>query len=74
MIFMALNIVLENYFEDVLSLVDQSSDICEEILGCWFLLFNIFLWIIQIKQTFIAYDFGALQLWYHSLGYDSIDT
>ena len=43
MIFMALNIVLENYFEDVLSLVDQSSDICDEILGCWFLLFNIFM-------------------------------
>ena len=74
MIFMALNIVLENYFEDVLSLVDQSSDICEEILDCWFLLFNIFLWIIQIKQTFIAYDFKAFQLWYQSLGYDSIDT
>ena len=42
MTFMALNFALENYFEDVLSLVDQSSDICDEILGCWFLLFNIF--------------------------------
>ena len=42
MIFMALNFVLENYFKDVLSLVDQSSDICDEIQGCWFLLFNIF--------------------------------
>ena len=76
MIFMALNIVLEIYFEDVLSLVDQSSVICDEILGCWFLLFNIFLWIIQIKQIFFffAYDVGALQLWYQSLGYDSVDT
>ena len=43
MIFMALNFVLENYFKDVLSLVDQSSDICDEIQGCWFLLFNIFM-------------------------------
>ena len=43
MIFMVLNIVLENYFEDVFSLVDQSFDICDEILGCWFLLFNIFM-------------------------------
>ena len=43
MIFMALNFVLENYFEDVLSLVDQSSDICDEILDCWFLSFNIFM-------------------------------
>ena len=57
---MALNIVLENYFEDVLVFVDQSSNICDEIQDCWFLLFNI-LWAIQIKQTFIAYDFGALQ-------------
>ena len=55
-----LDFVLGNYFEDVLSLVDQSSDICDEILDCWFLSFNIFLWIIQIKQTFIAYDFGVL--------------
>ena len=31
MIFMALKFVLENYFKDVLSLVDQSSDICDEI-------------------------------------------
>ena len=38
-IIMALNIVLENYFEDVLFLVDQSSDICDDILGCWLLLF-----------------------------------
>ena len=38
-IFMALNIVLENYFEDVLSLVNQISEICDEILGCWMLLF-----------------------------------
>ena len=60
MIFMALNFILENYFKDVLSLVDQSFDICDKILDCWFLSFNIFLWIIQIKQTFIAYDFGAL--------------
>ena len=74
MIFMALNFVLENYFEDVLSLVDQRSNICDEILDCWFLSFNTFLWIIQIKQTFIAYDFGALQLWYQSLGYNSVDT
>ena len=41
MIFMALSFVLENYF-DVLSLMDWSSDICDEILGCWMLLFNIF--------------------------------
>ena len=60
-IFMALNIVLKNYFEDNLSLVDQSSDICDEILSCLWLSFNIFLWIIQIDQTFNAYDFGALQ-------------
>ena len=73
MIFMALNMVLENYFEDILSLVNQSSDFCDEILDCQLLLFNIFLWIIQIEQTFIAYDFGALQLWYQSLGYDSVD-
>ena len=33
-IFMALNIVLENCLEDVLSLVDYISDICDEILGC----------------------------------------
>ena len=71
---MALNIVLENYFEDVLSQVNQSSDICDKILDCWLLLFNIFLWIIQIEQTFIIYDFGALQLWYQSLGYDYVDT
>ena len=43
MVFMALNFVLENYFKDVLSLVDQSSDICDKILDCWFLLFNIFM-------------------------------
>ena len=42
MIFMTLNFVLENYLKDVLSLVDQSSDICDENLGCWLLLFNIF--------------------------------
>ena len=42
MIFMALNFVLENYFKGVLSLVDQSSDICDKILDCWFLSFNIF--------------------------------
>ena len=42
-IFMVLNIVLENYFKDVLSLVDQSSDICNEIFGCRLLLFNIFM-------------------------------
>ena len=71
---MELNIVLENYFEDVLNLVNQSSDFCDEIQGCWLLLFNIFLWIIQIEQTFIIYDFGALQLWYQSLGYDYVDT
>ena len=34
MIFMVLNFVLENYFEDILSLVDQSFDICDEILDC----------------------------------------
>ena len=56
MIFMVFNFVLENYFEDVLSLVDQSSDICDDI--CYYLIF--FLWIIQIKKTFITYDFGAL--------------
>ena len=49
MILMALNFVLENYFKGVLSLVDQNSDICDKILDCWFLSFNIFLWIIQIK-------------------------
>ena len=42
MIFMALNFVLENYFNDVLSLVDQSSDICDKILDSQFLSFNIF--------------------------------
>ena len=42
MSFMALNFVLENYFNDVLFLVDQSSDICDKILDCWFLSFNIF--------------------------------
>ena len=42
MIFMALNFVLENYFGDVLSLVNLNSDICDEILDCWFLSFNIF--------------------------------
>ena len=68
MIFMALNFVLENYFKDVLSLVDQSSDICDKILGFWFLSFNIFLWIIQIKQTFIAYDFGVLHNKSHLYG------
>ena len=31
MIFMALNIVFENYLENVLSLVDQSPNICDEI-------------------------------------------
>ena len=45
MIFMALNFVLENYFKDVLSLVDQSSDICDKILDCWFLSFNIYIYI-----------------------------
>ena len=40
---MALNIVLENYFEDVLNLGDQSSDFCDKIQGCQFLLFNIFM-------------------------------
>ena len=48
---MALNIVLENYFEDVLYLANQSSDFDDEIQGCQYLLFNI-LWIIHIKQTF----------------------
>ena len=68
MIFMVLNFVLENYFKDILSLVDQSSDIGDKILDCWFLSFNFFfLWIIQIKQTFIAYDFGALHLCFHML-------
>ena len=69
MIFMALNFVLENYFKDVLSFVDQSSDICDKILDCWFLSFNIFffLWIIQIKQTFIAYDFGAFRDYFGTL-------
>ena len=43
MIFMALNFVLENYFKDISSLVDQSSDIYDKILDCWFLLFNIFM-------------------------------
>ena len=40
---MALNIVLENYFEYVLNLVDQSSDFCDEIQDCQFLLFNTFM-------------------------------
>ena len=77
MIFMALNFVLENYFEDVLSLVDQSSVICDEILGCWFLLFNIFYGLFRLNRFFFffsAYDVGALQLWYQSLGYDFVDT
>ena len=39
---LVLNFVLENYFEDVLFLVDWSFDICDEILDYWFLLFNIF--------------------------------
>ena len=56
---MALNIVLENYFEDVLQLVNQSSDFCDEIQGCQFF-YLIFLWIIKIKQTIIAYDFGGV--------------
>ena len=43
MIFMALNFVLENYFEDVSYLVNQSFDFCDEIQGCQFLLFNIFM-------------------------------
>ena len=34
----------------------------------------IFVWIIQIKETFIANGFGALQFWYQSLGYDFVDT
>ena len=42
MILMALNFVLENYFMDVSSLLDQSFDICDKILDCWFLSFNIF--------------------------------
>ena len=42
MIFMVLNFVLENYFKDILSLVDQSSDIGDKILDCWFLSFNFF--------------------------------
>ena len=68
MIFMVLNFVLENYFKDILSLVDQSSDIGDKILDCWFLSFKFFfLWIIQIKQTFIAYDFGALHLCFYML-------
>ena len=40
---MALNIVLENYFKDVLYLANQSSDIGDEIQGCQYLLFNIFM-------------------------------
>ena len=61
MIFMALNIVLENYFEDVLSLVDFSSDICDEILGCWFLLFNIFFnGLFKLNRHLLFMDFGAL--------------
>ena len=40
---MALNIVLENYFEDVLYLANQSSDFCDEIQGCQYFLFNIFM-------------------------------
>ena len=57
---MALKIVLENYFENVLNLVNQSSDFCLmrfKVAGFFYL---IFLWIIQIKQTFIAYDFEAI--------------
>ena len=42
MIFMVLNFVLENYFKDILSLVDQTSDIGDKILDCWFLSFNFF--------------------------------
>ena len=42
MIFMALSFVLENYFKDVLSLVDQSFEICDKILDYGFLSFNIF--------------------------------
>ena len=75
-IFMALNIVLENYFEDVLSLVDQSSDICDEILNCWFLLFNIFHGLFKLNRFFLlllllffAYDFGALHILYHTVYY-----
>ena len=50
MIFMALNFVLENNFEDVLSLVDQSSDICNEILDCWFLSFNIYIFFMDYSD------------------------
>ena len=58
MIFMALNIVLENYFEDVLSLVDQSSDICDEILDCWFLLFNFFYGLFRLNRLLLLMIFG----------------
>ena len=40
---MALNIVLDNYFEDVLYLANQSSDFCDEIQGSQYFLFNIFM-------------------------------
>ena len=56
MIFMALNFVLENYFKDVLSLVDQSSDICDKILDCWFLSFNIYIYIYLFIYLFMDYS------------------
>ena len=60
-IFMALNIILENYFEDVLSLVDQSFDIGDEILDCQMLLFNIFYGLFRLDRLFLFMNFGALQ-------------
>ena len=57
-IFMALNMVLENYFEDVLSLVNLSSEFCDEILGCWLLLFNIFYGLFRLNRLLLFMILG----------------
>ena len=58
MIFMALNFVLKNYFKDVLSLMDQSSDICDKILDCWFLSFNIFYGLFRLNGLLLLMILG----------------
>ena len=75
MIFMVLNFVLENYFKDILSLVDQSSNIGDKILDCWFLSFNIFFYglfrlnrllLLMILGRYI-YVFTCLCAWIYAL-------
>ena len=58
MIFMALNFVLENYFWDVLSLVNLNFDICDEILDCWFLSFNIFYGLFRLNRLLLLMILG----------------